>query len=227
MTLDDSGSEQPGRIPVVGPLALVAVAGVLAFVAMLDMNIVNVALADIAEGLHVPRPTAPVGGAGVPTARRGPAVAGRSVAGRRGAAPRAARRHRRLRPVQCPGRRPPWAAWLIAARFAQGAFGAVLFVLMPVLAMRSVRPAAAGAGDERARDPRPAGRGDRTGRGRPAAGPLRLALPSSSSRSPSVCSRWSWRGGRCRGTAVCGGPTGGRWWMRCWWPRVWRRCCWR
>ncbi|MEV6740868.1 MFS transporter [Streptomyces sp. NPDC051104] len=34
----------------------------------------------------------------------------------------------------------PWASWLIAARLAQGAFGAVLFVLMPVLALRSVRP---------------------------------------------------------------------------------------
>ncbi|MGN5379517.1 MFS transporter [Streptomyces lasalocidi] len=34
----------------------------------------------------------------------------------------------------------PWAAWLIAARLAQGTFGAVLFVLMPVLALRSVGP---------------------------------------------------------------------------------------
>ncbi|MDF3149320.1 MFS transporter, partial [Streptomyces sp. T21Q-yed] len=37
---------------------LVAVAGALSFVAMLDMNIVNVALADIAEGLHVSTATA-------------------------------------------------------------------------------------------------------------------------------------------------------------------------
>lgn len=57
------GSEQrPGHIPVGSAgedrWLLVAVAGLLSFVAMLDMNIVNVALADIADGLHVSAATA-------------------------------------------------------------------------------------------------------------------------------------------------------------------------
>ncbi|KOG42292.1 MFS transporter [Streptomyces decoyicus] len=141
MTLDDSGSEQPGRKPVSEDRwLLVAVAGVLAFVAMLDMNIVNVALADIADGLHVSAATAqwaalayqlpvvalllPVGrwldGAGLRSAVSA-AIAGFGLCSALAAC-------------------APWAAWLIAARFAQGAFAAVLFVLMPVLAMRSVRP---------------------------------------------------------------------------------------
>ena len=54
----DSGSEQPGHTLGEDRWLLVAVAGVLAFVAMLDMNIVNVALADIADGLHVSAATA-------------------------------------------------------------------------------------------------------------------------------------------------------------------------
>ncbi|MCW7946118.1 MFS transporter [Streptomyces hygroscopicus] len=136
-----SGSEQPGHIPVgEDRRLLVAVAGLLAFVAMLDMNIVNVALADIADGLHVSAATAqwavlgyqlsvvalllPVGrwldGAGMRPAVLA-ATAGFGLCSALAAA-------------------APWAAWLIAARFAQGAFGAMLFVLMPVLAMRSVRP---------------------------------------------------------------------------------------
>ncbi|MGW7256952.1 MFS transporter [Streptomyces sp. NPDC054834] len=119
---------------------LVAVAGLLSFVAMLDMNIVNVALADIADGLHVSAATAqwavlgyqlPVVALLLPAGRwldgvgTRPAVlvstAGFGLCGALAAA-------------------APWAAWLIAARLAQGAFGAALFVLMPVLAMRSVRP---------------------------------------------------------------------------------------
>ncbi|EFL29018.1 major facilitator family transporter [Streptomyces himastatinicus ATCC 53653] len=119
---------------------LVAAAGLLAFVAMLDMNIVNVALADIADGLNVSAATAqwavlayqlpvvafllPVGrwldGGGTRTVVLA-ATAGFGLCSALAAA-------------------SPWAAWLIAARLAQGVFGAVLFVLMPVLAMRSVRP---------------------------------------------------------------------------------------
>lgn len=38
--------------------SLVAVAGMLSFVAMLDMNIVNIALADIADGFQVSAQTA-------------------------------------------------------------------------------------------------------------------------------------------------------------------------
>ncbi|MFJ3231199.1 MFS transporter [Streptomyces sp. NPDC086787] len=145
MTDQGSGSGQPGDIPAgEDRWLLVAVAGVLSFVAMLDMNIVNVALADIADGLRVSAATAqwavlgyqlavvalllPVGrwlaGAGIRSAVL-TATTGFAVCGALAAA-------------------APWAAWLIAARIAQGAFGAVLFVLMPVLAMRSVRPGSRG-----------------------------------------------------------------------------------
>ncbi|MFD1663069.1 MFS transporter [Streptomyces caeni] len=141
MTHHGPGSEPPGHISVGEdrPL-LVAVAGLLSFVAMLDMNIVNVALADIADGLHVSAATAqwavlayqlpvvalllPVGrwldGVGMRSAVLVP-TAGFALSSALAAA-------------------APWAAWLIAARLVQGAFGAVLFVLMPVLAIRSVRP---------------------------------------------------------------------------------------
>ncbi|MFF5585699.1 MFS transporter [Streptomyces hygroscopicus] len=141
MTQHGPGPERPGRTPAgEDRWALVAVAGVLAFVAMLDMNIVNVALADIADGLDVSAATAqwavlayqlpvvafllPVGrwldGGGtrlvVPAATAGFGLSSALAAV------------------------APWAGWLIAARLAQGAFGAALFVLMPVLAMRAVRP---------------------------------------------------------------------------------------
>ncbi|WP_438295429.1 MFS transporter [Streptomyces sp. HUAS TT7] len=166
MTDQEPGSERPGRIPgvetsdagtpgvetpdvgtpevetpeVEDRWLLVAVAGLLAFVAMLDMNIVNVALADIGDGLHVSAATAqwavlgyqlpvvalllPVG-SWLDRVRPRPAL----LAATAGFALCSA-----LAAVA------PWMAWLIAARLGQGAFGAVLFVLMPVLAMRSVRP---------------------------------------------------------------------------------------
>ncbi|MEU7423769.1 MFS transporter [Streptomyces sp. NPDC040750] len=142
MTRHSPGSQQPGHIAVGGEdrWLLVAVAGLLSFVAMLDMNIVNVALADIADGLHVSAATAqwavlgyqlpvvalllPVGrwldGVGMRSALL-VATAGFGLCSALAAA-------------------APWASWLIAARLAQGAFGAALFVLMPVLALRSVRP---------------------------------------------------------------------------------------
>ncbi|MER5226865.1 MFS transporter [Streptomyces flaveus] len=141
MTDHASGSERPGRIPAVEDRwLLVAVAGLLSFVAMLDMNIVNVALADISEGLHTTAATAqwavlgyqlpvialllPVGrwldGVGLRPALLA-ATGGFTLCSALAAA-------------------SPWAAWLIAARIGQGACGAVLFVLMPVLAMRAVRP---------------------------------------------------------------------------------------
>lgn len=142
MTGHSPGSEQPGHIPDGGEdrWLLVAVAGLLSFVAMLDMNIVNVALADIADGLHVSARTAqwavlgyqlpvvalllPVGrwldGVGMRSALL-VATAGFALCSTLAAA-------------------APWASWLITARLAQGSFGAVLFVLMPVLALRSVRP---------------------------------------------------------------------------------------
>ncbi|SHN12862.1 MULTISPECIES: MFS transporter [Streptomyces] len=141
MTQHVPGAEPPGRIPAgEDRWALVAVSGVLAFVAMLDMNIVNVALADIADGLHVSTATAqwavlgyqlPVVALLLPVGRWLDGVGLRSAVltatcgfGLCSALAAAA----------------PWAAWLIVARLVQGAFAAVLFVLMPVLAVRSVRP---------------------------------------------------------------------------------------
>ncbi|MFI0742313.1 MFS transporter [Streptomyces sp. NPDC021100] len=125
---------------------LVGIAGVLSFVAMLDMNIVNVSLADIAHDLRVSPSMAqwtvlgyqlavvalllPAGrwldlsGGGTGTGLR-PAVltatSGFALCGLLSAA-------------------SPWMPMLATARVLQGAFAAVLFVLMPVLAARSVPP---------------------------------------------------------------------------------------
>jgi len=132
------GSEQPGDIP--DRWLLVAVAGVLSFVAMLDMNIVNVALADIADGLHMSAATAQWAVLGYQL----PVVALLLPAGRwlDGVSTRPAVLTATAGFALCSALAAlaPWATWLIAARLAQGAFGAVLFVLMPVLALRSVRP---------------------------------------------------------------------------------------
>ncbi|MGW1608041.1 MFS transporter [Streptomyces sp. NPDC002285] len=121
---------------------LVAVAGALSFVAMLDMNIVNVALADIAEGLHVPAATAQWAALGYQL----PVVALLLPVGRwlDGAGTRPALLAATIGFALCSALAAlsPWAAWLIAARIGQGACGAVLFVLMPVLAIRAVRPEA-------------------------------------------------------------------------------------
>lgn len=132
---------RPGHIPDgEDRWSLVVAAGVLAFVAMLDMNIVNVALADIADGLHVSSAAAqwavlgyqlPVVALLLPVGRwldgvglRSAVLAAACGFGLCSALAAAA----------------PWMGWLIGARLMQGAWGAVLFVLMPVLAMRAVRP---------------------------------------------------------------------------------------
>ncbi|MFD7612776.1 MFS transporter [Streptomyces sp. NPDC059828] len=153
MTHHGQGPAGPGGIPNGIPTGqdhgqdrwiLVGVAGLLAFVAMLDMNIVNVALAAISGDLRVPAATVqwvvlgyqlPVVALLLPVGRwldgsgRRPAVlvaiTGFALCSALAAA-------------------APWAGLLIAARVAQGVFGAVLFVLMPVLAMGSVRPALRG-----------------------------------------------------------------------------------
>uniref|UniRef100_A0AAU1I976 MFS transporter n=1 Tax=Streptomyces sp. NBC_00180 TaxID=2903632 RepID=A0AAU1I976_9ACTN len=120
---------------------LVAVAGALSFVAMLDMNIVNVALADIAEGLNVSAATAQWAALGYQL----PVVALLLPVGRwlDGAGTRPALLAATVGFALCSALAAlsPWAAWLIAARIGQGACGAVLFVLMPVLVIRAVRPA--------------------------------------------------------------------------------------
>lgn len=142
MTGHSPGSRQPGHIPVGGEdrRPLLAVAGLLSFVAMLDMNIVNVALADIADGLHVSVATAQWAALGYQL----PVVALLLPAGRwlDGIGTRSALLAATAGFGLCSAlaAAAPWVSWLIAARLAQGAFGAVLFVLMPVLALRSVRP---------------------------------------------------------------------------------------
>ncbi|MFE0251612.1 MFS transporter [Streptomyces sp. NPDC059010] len=119
---------------------LVAVAGALSFVAMLDMNIVNVALADIAAGLHVSAATAQWAVMGYQL----PVVALLLPVGRwlDGAGTRPALLAATAGFALCStlAALSPWAAWLILARVGQGACAAVLFVLMPVLAIRAVRP---------------------------------------------------------------------------------------
>ncbi|MEU8589473.1 MFS transporter [Streptomyces sp. NPDC048664] len=140
MTCHGPGSQRPDHADPQERWLLVAVAGVLSFVAMLDMNIVNVALADVSDGLHASAATVqwavlgyqlpvvalllPVGSWLDGTAARSAVLVATAGFGLCSALAAAA----------------PWVAWLIAARLAQGVFGAVLFVLMPVLALRSVRP---------------------------------------------------------------------------------------
>ncbi|MFJ9950436.1 MFS transporter [Kitasatospora sp. NPDC091207] len=119
---------------------LVVAAGLLSFVAMLDMNVVNLALTDIAEGLHVSSTTAQWAVLGYQL----PLVALLLPAGRW--LDQVGTRSALLLAVSCfalcsvLAALAPWAGWLVAARLAQGAFGAVLFVLMPVLAATAVRP---------------------------------------------------------------------------------------
>ncbi|MFI6843788.1 MFS transporter [Kitasatospora sp. NBC_00085] len=119
---------------------LVVAAGLLSFVAMLDMNVVNLALTDIADGLHVSPTTAQWAVLGYQL----PLVALLLPAGRW--LDQVGTRSALLLAVGCfalcsvLAAVAPWASWLVAARLAQGAFGAVLFVLMPVLAATAVRP---------------------------------------------------------------------------------------
>ncbi|WP_308272301.1 MFS transporter [Kitasatospora sp. SUK 42] len=115
-------------------------AGLLSFVAMLDMNVVNLALTDISSGLHVSAGVAQWAALGYQL----PLVALLLPAGRW--LDQVGTRSALLLAVGCfaacsaLAALAPWASWLIAARLLQGAFGAVLFVLMPVLAATSVRP---------------------------------------------------------------------------------------
>ncbi|MFD8702098.1 MFS transporter [Kitasatospora sp. NPDC059648] len=120
--------------------SLVAAAGLLSFVAMLDMNVVNLALTDISSGLHVSAAVAQWAVLGYQL----PLVALLLPAGRW--LDQVGTRPALLLAVGCfatcsmLAALAPWMSWLITARLLQGAFGAVLFVLMPVLAATSVRP---------------------------------------------------------------------------------------
>lgn len=120
--------------------SLVVAAGLLSFVAMLDMNVVNLALTDIADGLDVSPTTAQwaVLGYQLPlVALLLPAGRWLDQVGTRSALLLAVTGFALYNVLAAVA---PWASWLIAARLAQGAFGAVLFVLMPVLAATAVRP---------------------------------------------------------------------------------------
>ncbi|MEV6973125.1 MFS transporter [Kitasatospora sp. NPDC093806] len=120
--------------------SLVFAAGLLSFVAMLDMNVVNLALTDIADAFDVSSTTAQWAVLGYQL----PLVALLLPAGRwlDQVGLRAALLFSVGAFALCSAlaAAAPWAGWLIAARLAQGAFGAVLFVLMPVLAATAVRP---------------------------------------------------------------------------------------
>ncbi|MFE4017143.1 MFS transporter [Streptomyces sp. NPDC059101] len=119
---------------------LVAVAGICSFLAMFDMSVVTVAVPGIASDFAVPVSVAqwavlgyqlPVVALLLPAGRwldRAPlrpvvlgALAGFGLCGAAAAT-------------------APVPAVLLAARLLQGACGAVLFVLMPLLAVRAVRP---------------------------------------------------------------------------------------
>ncbi|PJJ00723.1 putative MFS family arabinose efflux permease [Streptomyces sp. 2333.5] len=141
MTHHVPGAGRVGRISVgEDRWSLVVAAGVLAFVAMLDMNVVNVALADIADGLHVSSAAAQWAVLGYQL----PVVALLLPVGRwlDGVGLRAAVLTATCGFGLCSAvaAAAPWMGWLIGARLMQGACGAALFVLMPVLAMRAVRP---------------------------------------------------------------------------------------
>ncbi|MEV4916767.1 MFS transporter [Streptomyces tirandamycinicus] len=141
VTDHSGGSAEPGRIPGGGDRwLLVAVAGLLSFVAMLDMSIVNVALAEISRDLQVSAATAQW----VVLGYQLPVVALLLPVGRwlDGAGPRSAVLAATAGFALCSAlaAAAPWAGLLVTARLAQGVFGAVLFVLMPVLALGSVRP---------------------------------------------------------------------------------------
>uniref|UniRef100_UPI0007C6BF25 MFS transporter n=1 Tax=Kitasatospora sp. MBT63 TaxID=1444768 RepID=UPI0007C6BF25 len=119
---------------------LVGLAGLLAFTAMLDLNIVTVAVPGIADGLGVPPQIAQWAGLGYQL----PVVALLLPIGGwlDGAAARPALLGSLTGFALCSAAAAaaPGAPWLIAARSLQGCFAAVLFVLMPVLAATAVRP---------------------------------------------------------------------------------------
>ncbi|MFJ8043612.1 MFS transporter [Kitasatospora sp. NPDC096147] len=135
-----SAPARPSRPEAPDRWGLVLVAGGLSFLAMLDMSIVNLALVDLAGDLRISDGVAqwavlgyqlPLVALLLPAGRWLDRVGTRpalrlAVAGFALAAVVAAA--------------APSAVVLILARVVQGGFGAVLFVLMPVLAMRSVRP---------------------------------------------------------------------------------------
>ncbi|MEW9520514.1 MFS transporter [Streptomyces tubercidicus] len=130
----------PGAVPGQESWSLVVVAGMLAYVAMLDMNIVNVALSEIGDSFGIAPSTAqwaqlsyqlPVIALLLPVGRMLDRVPMRPVL-------LAAVSGFALFSIAASA--APWAAWLFGVRLLQGCCAAVLFVMMPVLAVRAVRP---------------------------------------------------------------------------------------
>ncbi|WP_431677051.1 MFS transporter [Kitasatospora sp. KL5] len=136
-----TGTADPAAPPQQDRWGLVAVAGLLSFAALLDMNAVNLALPSIARDLAVPERTAQWAA----LAYQLPVVALLLPAGRwlDGVGLRAAVQPAVVGFAACgtAAALAPGAGWLIAARAGQGVFGALVFVLMPVVAARAVRPA--------------------------------------------------------------------------------------
>ncbi|ASR36671.1 MFS transporter [Prauserella marina] len=123
---------------------LVAVAGLVSFVAMLDMNIVNLGLADISRAFEISPGAAQWAALGYQL----PVVALLLPAGRWldqvGLRPALLVALTGFVAFSVFSAASPWFGWLSASRVGQGVFGAVLFVLMPVAAARAVRPEARG-----------------------------------------------------------------------------------
>ncbi|TVL94148.1 MFS transporter [Streptomyces sp. SAJ15] len=129
------------------PWILVSLAGALSFVAMLDMTIVTIALADIAADLDVSASMAQWAVLGYQLAVVALLLpAGRWLDGGSGDNGGIGPRPALLLAVSgfalfsLVSAAAPWMAWLAVARIAQGCFAALLFVLMPVLVMRAVPP---------------------------------------------------------------------------------------
>ncbi|MBV8933981.1 MAG: MFS transporter, partial [Kutzneria sp.] len=120
--------------------SLVAVAGVLSFVAMLDMNIVTVAVPHISRALDV----TPEVGQWALLGYQVPVVALLLPVGQwlksSGMRPALLVSVVAFGTCSVAAALSPTMSWLIIARVLQGGFGAVLFVLMPTLAARAVRP---------------------------------------------------------------------------------------
>ena len=123
---------------------LVAAAGLAVFMASVDMSIVSVALPVIERDLQVPTSVSewvvlayalPLAGLALPSGRWLDTIGRRSalvfsLAG--------------FAIASVAAGLAPGPAWLIGARLVQGAFGALLFSLVPALATAAVRPAARG-----------------------------------------------------------------------------------
>ncbi|MEV8017502.1 MFS transporter [Streptomyces sp. NPDC086554] len=149
MTHDAQDASRGTTLPAAegrGRWLLVAVAGSLSFVAMLDMNVVNVSLSEISRDLRVSPSMAQWAALGYQLAvvslllPAGRWLDGRGTGAKIGLRPAILVSVTGFAVCGLLSAAAPWMAWLTVTRIAQGAFGSMLFVLMPVLAMRAVPP---------------------------------------------------------------------------------------